>query len=1132
MSHPVTWVTSAGLLGVYPAEIPLSFKVVAIAEFPYAITDYILISGSLPEGLSFRDDGLIYGTPSTTSVNITYTFVIRVNASDGTNTGIKDRTFSMEVSGEATPTLIPSADITVYDSLWYTQQISYNNPLVNNPVNLRIIQGTLPPGLEINESGYIRGYPAPPITTVNLPKIETTVTGVSSVNNYITAVSTEGFSINRPITFSTPIANIEANETYYIKEIINDSQFTITAVPNGIIFLITSTLSSFSDVTLSPISIGQPTKRQYNFVIDLTSPAGNDRQNYTITVVNQNLSTSQGGPGFTPGTRIPTIYNTRPPIFDIQNDVVNYGYYVLPPAGSVDLGVTYNPSFPAYIGQFQSNNYFSFHILGHDFDNSEITYEFFNLPSWMTADTITGWIYGDPVVTTGDIEEYNFSVRVYKTIGSLEITSSTFNFSFRIANSIEGNISWLSDSNLGTLYNASISYKNVLAESDVSLVYEVWSGNLPPNLYMTSQGEIRGVAAYQPVNTYQEKNTEQEFTFTVKAYNTTILKEVTANLFEQGNRYWISDLRNTDFIAVGAVVVDATDIKGGQYYFINEIGTTDYESLGATAVNAGNLVYGTTYIISDPGTSDFTLAGASTNAIGTRFIASWANPSDPDPTTGTGKVLMPEFFANYNGSGTGTVLEKMFYANGPGTGAGTAETYLVYSNKTFTLTILQVYDEPTDNLYIKCNPNIADRNILKTLLNNQTIIPNDYLYRQSDPYFGKARDISYTHAYGIHSSDIEDYIIAVQKNHYWKNITLGQLSTAVAKDENGTIIYEVVYSNVIDNLQKYNPQKGVDYRYSTSISETIYWPRFIDLNLGPWYSSSQDIYTSYIFAQDAVLISELREFNLLTQTGIPIMLNGGVPTFYTSLTPEYKRLLYPNSLDNMRKRVEQTLGANYNFRLLPLWMTSQQEDGNTLGFTPAWVIAYTKPAELITTTASQTYQGIPEIIPPRVQVASTEGFVVGRPIVFTGNTFGNIINGQIYYVKQLLPFNQVELTTSITYDSNGNPIPGNTYPLYNENDTNTGPMTVVFDPESYAKIIKERIEKDWPYKLNEIDFDIDRFTVDKVLTYDFDAKLNPGAWLDYPSATPTPNPEDSENFYVLFPRRNILSKIGSDEITG
>jgi hypothetical protein len=342
---------------------------------------------------------------------------------------------------------------------------------------------------------------------------------------------------------------------------------------------------------------------------------------------------------------------------------------------------------------------------------------------------------------------------------------------------------------------------------------------------------------------------------------------------------------------------------------------------------------------------------------------------------------------------------------------------LITSQRTFTLTVVQEYDIPTDNLYIRCTPSIADRDILATLLDDPLLIPDAYLYRPDDINFGKATNITYAHAYGIYSSDFKEYTEAVKKNHYWRNITLGELKTAVAKDENGEVLYEVVYSTIIDNLQKYDPKYNYDYRYSTSVSEEIFWPRFIDLNLGPWYASSTEIYTSYMFDNEAKLITNLRLFDLLTQTGLPLLLQQGVPTFYTSLTPGYARVLYPNSLENMRKRVEQELGANYNFRLLPLWMTSQQQDGNTLGFTPAWVICYTKPG--------------------------------------------------------------------------------------------------------YANTVKQNIENNWPYTLNQIDFKIDRFTVGKTLTYNYDTILEPKAWTRYPSGS-VPVPQDSKDFYVLFPQKTIL----------
>lgn len=51
--------------------------------------------------------------------------------------------------------------------------------------------------------------------------------------------------------------------------------------------------------------------------------------------------------------------------------------------------------------------------------------------------------------------------------------------------------------------------------------------------------------------------------------------------------------------------------------------------------------------------------------------------------------------------------------------------------------------------------------------------------------------------------------------------------------------------------------------------------------------------------------------------------------------------VYPNSLQNMRTQVVDTVGQTNT--VLPRWMTSKQENGRVLGFTRAWVIAYTTP---------------------------------------------------------------------------------------------------------------------------------------------------------------------------------------------
>lgn len=954
----ITWVTTFGLIGVYPASVAMQYFLEATVSGG-TIIDYKIISGSLPSGLSLRSDGKIYGTPNIVSEDTTSTFVVRVTADDDT---VKDRTFELTITGVATPRFTTPSGLllTTQDSTWVELPILYSNPVTENPVSIRVLSGELPPGLEINSFGLIRGYAKPPIIPVTLPQVTTIATQTFATNDIITVLSTNGFRVNRPVIFTgTAFGGIVSTTVYYVKEIIDATHFTISSIPNGDVFALTDA-TGILNVTLPATETGDPTKIQYFFTLELLSPRGNDRETYSITVINHTLPVSQGGPGGTEGTRPPTIYNTRPPTFNIDENTVNYGYYVLPPVDSVAVpGTTYAPTDSANIGQFLSGNFFSFHVLGYDYDNFNLTYTFPDgVPSGLTANSSTGWIYGEPTVSFNNIQEFTFRVKVSKTVGGITIDSPTFKFKFRLANNINGDIVWITDSDLGNFDNASISYQNLEAESDVPLNYSLMSGNLPPNLTLTSSGELTGIIAYQPATVYTEANTTNEFEFTVNAY-------------------------------------------------------------------------------------------AQNSSLST----------------------------------------------------------LVYSTKTFSMSVNQKFDQPTDNLYIKCTPTIEDRNIIASLLGNTTLIPTEYLYRSDDANFGKAQDVVYAHAFGIDSSNINQYIEAVQKNHYWRDITLGSLSTAVAKDINGNIIYEVVYSNVVDNLMKYDPNYGVDYRYAISISEEIYWPRFIDLHLGPWYTSSTEIYTSYIFAQDAYIITNFTELNVLTQDGIPLLINQGIPTFYTSLTPDYARILYPNSLANMRKRVEQDLGTSDKFDKYPLWMTSQQSDGNTLGFTPAWVICYTKPAPVVEIEATQTLDTLNAVV-----INSIDNLIVGGQVVFTGPTFGNILSNQTYYVKTI---GVTGYPTGIVLSATPN---GNAVSLLSE----SGIMTGTFYAGSYAEIIKNNIETNWEYTLNEIDFQIDRFTVDKQLTYDFDNNFDPNIWIGYPSATPVPNPLDSENFYVLFPRKTIL----------
>jgi hypothetical protein len=200
-------------------------------------------------------------------------------------------------------------------------------------------------------------------------------------------------------------------------------------------------------------------------------------------------------------------------------------------------------------------------------------------------------------------------------------------------------------------------------------------------------------------------------------------------------------------------------------------------------------------------------------------------------------------------------------------------------NKSFSITVDRVYNEPYENLYIQAMPPLDDRELIASLVQNTDIFKPQFIYRPQDPNFGVARRVVYNHAYGLKASTIADYYSALYENHYWKDLTLGAIETAQATDIDGNMIYEVIYSKVIDNLVNNNGQ---------SVGKQVVLPY-------------------------AVNAGDSTEINIV----------------------------YPNSLPNMRDQVIDVVGQISN--LLPQWMTSKQTDGRILGFVPAWVIAYVKP---------------------------------------------------------------------------------------------------------------------------------------------------------------------------------------------
>ncbi len=212
--------------------------------------------------------------------------------------------------------------------------------------------------------------------------------------------------------------------------------------------------------------------------------------------------------------------------------------------------------------------------------------------------------------------------------------------------------------------------------------------------------------------------------------------------------------------------------------------------------------------------------------------------------------------------------------------SGTRDVVSVF--RTCSIRVIRRYNRPYQNLYIRCMPPPVDRALIDELLDNQSIFLPETIYRPDDANFGLSRQVTYYHAFGLAPATLESYVSSLYENHYYKNLILGQIRTAQAIDPiTGQVVYEVVYSQIVDTLVNDAGQ---------SVSKIVNLPFPIT---DPADGSS-----------------------VITQ-------------------------VYPNSLINMRDQVIDVVGQIST--TLPLWMTSKQPNGRVLGFTPAWVICYTKP---------------------------------------------------------------------------------------------------------------------------------------------------------------------------------------------
>lgn len=230
------------------------------------------------------------------------------------------------------------------------------------------------------------------------------------------------------------------------------------------------------------------------------------------------------------------------------------------------------------------------------------------------------------------------------------------------------------------------------------------------------------------------------------------------------------------------------------------------------------------------------------------------------------------------------------------------------SSKTFQIEVVSESDSIYANLFVKAFQKKSKRNTWYSFISDVSIFDPTKIYRYGDPAFGVQNEIKMLLYAGVESLDAEKYVQAMSRNHYRKRLRFGKVRSAVAKDPiTQNVIYEVVYVDIIDNLQK----------NGTSISTTVELP---------------DVINSKV---------------LINNTSITI--DSDIPLISDS---DHQRI-FPNSIKNMRRRLKDITvneddstvrSANRDRTYLPLWMRSIQEASFVeTGFVSALPLCYVKP---------------------------------------------------------------------------------------------------------------------------------------------------------------------------------------------
>jgi hypothetical protein len=489
----ITWITSAGSLGLLTERIPIDIQLQATTNLSTTVT-YSLIAGSLPRGLKLIN-GAVKGSPTEVKVYTESRFVIR--ASDGVD--IEDRTFNLAVDGSDRPIWLtqegflnvgPAEAYFVLDNAQVNFQLEARDTdlIAGDVLEFYLVPngGVLPPGLSLSKTGIISGF-TDPIFAVEYTLETSGGYDTAPLDVFpIDFIEAQGNGFD---TFTYDITVFDYNEPNRTPRRLSRIYNFIVAVTDGVytetrlfkIYVVTEEfLQSDNSIVQVDTNIFQADASSARVPIWITdSDLGRFRANNYVTI-------------FLDVYNPPTLSGTITYFLLPTNPDGSQGQF--PPGMELDTTTGDIAGSVPYQARISKNYQFTIRAVNYP---AELAYASYNYKG--TWNNSTTYIINDAVEFVG-VTYISVKVHLNRLPTDEEYwragTSKTEKtFTVTVIGEIDSAVEWITDSDLGTIKPNTPSDKYLQATSLLyggRISYEFVSGSLPSGLQFLPTGAIQG----------------------------------------------------------------------------------------------------------------------------------------------------------------------------------------------------------------------------------------------------------------------------------------------------------------------------------------------------------------------------------------------------------------------------------------------------------------------------------------------------------------------------------------------------------------------------------------------------------------------------------------------------------------